>query len=140
MNWKEKSLAATRGTKFGAVVACALNHETPAPCFSGKASVTSDKFVMCNYTDANGEGHMGAFVGSLDDIERNAVGLANHLKLSGDERSEYSAALASWIALDYSGGAADRAFRRNVHPGPGCIMVHWSGMWLGIEPDGYTHS
>ena len=20
------------------------------------------------------------------------------------------------------------------------IMVHWCGMWLGIEPDGYTHS
>ena len=22
----------------------------------------------------------------------------------------------------------------------GCIMVPWLGMWLGIEPDGYTHS
>jgi hypothetical protein len=20
------------------------------------------------------------------------------------------------------------------------IMIHWCGMWLGIEPDGYTHS
>lgn len=19
-------------------------------------------------------------------------------------------------------------------------MVHWCGMWIGIEPDGYTHS
>lgn len=36
--------------------------------------------------------------------------------------------------LDY------RAFRRTVAPGPGCIMVPWCGMWLGIEPDGYTHS
>jgi hypothetical protein len=33
-----------------------------------------------------------------------------------------------------------RSFRRFVQPGPGCIMVQWSGMWLGIEPDGYTHS
>ena len=33
-----------------------------------------------------------------------------------------------------------RAFRRGVHPGPGCIMVQYAGMWLGIEPDGYTHS
>ena len=35
-----------------------------------------------------------------------------------------------------------RAFRRTVQPefcGP-AIMVHWCGMWLGIEPDGYTHS
>lgn len=21
-----------------------------------------------------------------------------------------------------------------------CIMVQYAGMWLGIEPDGYTHS
>jgi len=31
-------------------------------------------------------------------------------------------------------------FRRTVQLGWGCIMVPWSGMWLGIEPDGYTHS
>jgi len=33
-----------------------------------------------------------------------------------------------------------RDFRRTVLPGPGCAMVFWCGMWLGIEPDGYTHS
>ena len=33
-----------------------------------------------------------------------------------------------------------RQFRRQVHPSVGCIMVKWAGMWLGIEPDGYTHS
>ena len=33
-----------------------------------------------------------------------------------------------------------RAFRKQVMPGPGCIMLPWQGMWLGIEPDGYTHS
>jgi hypothetical protein len=33
-----------------------------------------------------------------------------------------------------------RRFRRRVHPGPGCVMIEWRGMWLGIEPDGYTHS
>jgi hypothetical protein len=27
-----------------------------------------------------------------------------------------------------------------VSPGFGCIMVEWAGMFLGIEPDGYTHS
>jgi hypothetical protein len=31
-------------------------------------------------------------------------------------------------------------FRRTVQWGWGCIMVQWSGMWLGIEPDGHTHS
>lgn len=33
-----------------------------------------------------------------------------------------------------------RAFRQTVLPGPDCIMVRFAGMWLGIEPDGYTHS
>ncbi len=33
-----------------------------------------------------------------------------------------------------------RQFRRMVRRGSGCIMVPWCNMWLGIEPDGYTHS
>jgi len=33
-----------------------------------------------------------------------------------------------------------RRFRAAVQPGPGCVMIQWKGMWLGIEPDGYTHS
>ena len=40
----------------------------------------------------------------------------------------------------YIGGGSYRAFRRSVQPGPGCVMVNFAGMWLGIEPDGYTHS
>ena len=32
-------------------------------------------------------------------------------------------------------------FRRTAHQSHmGCIMLPWKGMWLGIEPDGYTHS
>lgn len=33
-----------------------------------------------------------------------------------------------------------RKFRRTVRPGPGCIMVPFAGMWLGVEVDGYVHS
>ena len=36
-----------------------------------------------------------------------------------------------------------RRFRAKVQPyfdSSGCIMLEWKGMWLGIEPDGYTHS
>lgn len=34
-----------------------------------------------------------------------------------------------------------REFRRYaLHSSAGCWMVPWCGMWLGIEPDGYTHS
>ena len=34
-------------------------------------------------------------------------------------------------------------FRRGVQPTfgmDGAIVVHWAGMWLAIETDGYTHS
>lgn len=33
-------------------------------------------------------------------------------------------------------------FRRTVRPAIGidCYMVRWCGIYLGIEPDGYTHS
>lgn len=33
-----------------------------------------------------------------------------------------------------------RKLRRSVVPGPDCVMVPALGVWLGIEPDGYTHS
>jgi hypothetical protein len=34
-----------------------------------------------------------------------------------------------------------RQFRKTVRFAYGdCAMVHWCGMWLGIEQDGYTHS
>jgi hypothetical protein len=35
-----------------------------------------------------------------------------------------------------------RSFRRlAAYDGlMGCVMIHWCGMWLGIEPDGHTHS
>ena len=44
-----------------------------------------------------------------------------------------------WVR-HHESGISYRAFRQSVQPGPGCIMVRWCGMWLGIEPDGYTHS
>lgn len=35
-----------------------------------------------------------------------------------------------------------KEFRRAVRPlfHDPCILIPWQGMWLGIEPDGYTHS
>jgi hypothetical protein len=33
-----------------------------------------------------------------------------------------------------------RQFRRRVQPAYGCVIINLWGMWLGIEPDGYTHS
>ena len=39
------------------------------------------------------------------------------------------------------GSTSYRAFRSRAHRAfAGTVMLHWCGMWLGIEPDGYTHS
>lgn len=37
-------------------------------------------------------------------------------------------------------GMTYKEFRKTVQAGWDCVMVQWSGMWLGIETDGYTHS
>lgn len=112
MSWQDKAIAATNGSHFGAVLACALGREIPAPHFNGKASVTSDGFVMCSFTGSDGRDHMGAFVGSLSDLERNSVGLAKHLELSAVERAEFADALLKWIGNDYSRGAVKCAAQR----------------------------
>ena len=36
--------------------------------------------------------------------------------------------------------ATYRAFRRTVQHGYDCLMVQVSGMWIGIEKDGYSHT
>ena len=95
--WKQRALAATRGSQFGAIVACALGEKIGAPYFVGRPSVTSDGYLMCNFVDNNGDGHMGAFVGSLTDVVRNTCGLADHLGLKGAERAEYVAAISRWV-------------------------------------------
>ena len=42
---------------------------------------------------------------------------------------------------DTSRAPSYRAFRRLARRAYGdCYMIHWCGMWLGIEEDGYTHS
>jgi len=38
------------------------------------------------------------------------------------------------------GAKSYREFRKRVKRGPGFLVLPWCGMWLGIEPDGYTHS
>ncbi len=94
-NLKIKILAATVGTKFGAILRCALDTERDlTPRFIGSATVTSDGFVMCSFIDSNGTFHPGAFVGALSDIDLNASGLRKHLSLNADEYDQLTIALA----------------------------------------------
>ena len=105
---KTKILSATRGTKLGAILRCAMgmNELGVAPRFVGKASVTSDSFIMCDLIDSDGNGHHGAFVGSLADFDRNLLGLSEHLDLSRTDREALMVAATGWIGKDWRSGAA----------------------------------
>jgi hypothetical protein len=104
LTWKDKALAATRGSKFGAIIQSAFGIGaglTTGPRFVGKASITSDGFVMCNFIDSNGQFHFGAFVGAFDDLTRNYRGLSDHLKLNERDRASFRKVLNDWIGNDW---------------------------------------
>lgn len=99
--WKKRALKATEGSQFGAILASALGKTIPAPCYTGRATITSDGYVMANFTDRDGNNHLGAFVGSVDDLINNTQGLAKHLELSIPQRHELVETIRSWVATDY---------------------------------------
>lgn len=105
LGWQDKILAATNGTQLGAIARCALGRNEPGqmPAFTGRASITSDGFVMCNFVDKEGRGHMGAFVGAVSDLRGNILGVATHLNLNETERAAWFKVMKEWIAVDYSG-------------------------------------
>ena len=46
-----------------------------------------------------------------------------------------------WMRDDQ--GQTYRQFRKSATTGMSmdeCVIIRWCGMWLGIEPEGYTHS
>jgi len=53
-------------------------------------------------------------------------------------RQQRTSLYRTWTRNDQ--GMTYREFRKTVQAGWDCVMVEWSGMWLGIELDGYTHS
>ena len=102
MDWKAKVFAATRGTKTGAIIDCALDVARDAlPRFEGKAVVTSDGLLICDYVDRGGELRMGALVGSIVDLDENVENLIRHLALKSDEVEQLAAAVTNWIECDY---------------------------------------
>lgn len=101
--WQDKALHAARGTRTGAILRCALdrNEEGHFPQFTGKASVTSDGFLMCDFIDREGRQHLGAFVGSVDDFWDNVRGLNIALALDAEDSIELVEAFRSWIGKDW---------------------------------------
>lgn len=104
--WKKRALKATEDTKFGALLRAALRivPDQP-PMFGRSASVTSDGFIIADYTDSHGQHHMGAFVGGASDLCRNIEGLSAHCRLTDTEHDELRAVFAGWVTQDYTYGA-----------------------------------
>ena len=57
-----------------------------------------------------------------------------------DQRKALKRIYDRTVASDHGQPLTYRAWRRTVHGSFGCIMVKALGLWLGLEPDGYTHS
>ena len=53
---------------------------------------------------------------------------------------QYAALRRKWE--QDNNGVTFGEFLETVQPeiGSKAVMVKWCGMWLGVEPDGYTHS
>jgi len=60
------------------------------------------------------------------------------MQLAKANKQQQQAIYRKWSQNDQ--GMTYREFRRTVQQGFDCLMVPWSGMWLGIETDGHTHS
>lgn len=98
---KAKILTATGHTQTGAIIACAVGEERPAPYFTGKGIITSDGFLMCGFVDRNQQHHMGAFVGHTRSLEENLERVVAHCALTKEERAELGAAIDAFISQDY---------------------------------------
>lgn len=98
----KKVLAATAGTRFGAMIRCAYGVERDAqPRFIGRASITSDGFLMWSFVTASGEHKSGAFAGDAESYFANVVGLIRHLNLTADDRAEFSCKMQEAIGADW---------------------------------------
>lgn len=94
--------------------------ESPVP-FCRRLKTNTSRDGYCEHFDRPG-------IALTPDQERALVRLYNR-ELASAEDCERG---PQWSSLE--------ACRASVQPGPGCVMIQRGRIWLGIEPDGYTHS
>lgn len=113
--WQDLALQVTHGSQFGAILAVAIKHDIPPPCFNGKATITSDGFIMADFTTSNGDRHMRALVCHVEDLETNIAGLIGHLDLNEADASDMLKAFQSWIDTDYRTNTGLHLPKKSVH-------------------------
>ena len=97
----QKALYTARQTRTGAMIRAAAGVVAEGPTFHGKASVTSDGFLICDFSEASGERHGGALAGSWNDLHANLATLCEFLDFDAAQRKELMDLMNSWIAFDY---------------------------------------
>lgn len=104
-NWVFRAIEATQGTKLGAIFLAMIEKQRRTrPQFRGKATITSDGFVMCDFIDRHNVLHLGALVCTVEELVANLRGLAEHLRLNDDEAQAMFQKAREWIAVDYRMG------------------------------------
>lgn len=104
--FKQRVLQTTKGTQLGAILSCAMGEDRDIlPRYVGKASITSDGFIMCSFIGSDGEAHSGAFVGSVEDLDANLLRLKTHMHLSNAQYNDLTTIVAGWIADDWRSSA-----------------------------------
>jgi hypothetical protein len=101
-NWERALYLATKGHRLGAMICCAFGwRRNDIPRFEGKAMISSDGMVLCNFVTSNGQRHTGAFAGTMADVIRNVRGVADHCRLDAEERAQFFKTMREWFQDDY---------------------------------------
>jgi hypothetical protein len=69
------------------------------PAFIGKAMLTSDGLIMCDFREGSGLGHYGALAGDLRHLLNSLKGVADHCGLLTVERVILANTMIAWIPL-----------------------------------------
>jgi hypothetical protein len=73
----------------------------PPAGFTGRATVTSDGHIMCNFTTAGDEHHHGAYAGHIDQLAAYLDYLITELQLDPVQTLELQRSLDAFIATSY---------------------------------------
>lgn len=102
----KRLLEVTSGSRTGCILRAMFDDPRDyVPKFDRKAIITSDGYLMCGFTDKDGNYHAGSFVGSAFDLTRNLIAVCVFAKMNADEILALGDAADSWIGTDYRPGA-----------------------------------
>lgn len=102
--WQYRAVEATRGnqSQLGCILLAVLAKAADnPPKITGSATITSDGYVLANFTGRDGIPRHQAFICDVEDLQRNFSGLADHLKLSDADRVAMFGEVKKWIWKDF---------------------------------------